>query len=242
LAPALPRRRGPGEADLTAVAAPDRTSIFFCRTTGTGDGWLGDFIDVDPGADDGAGLTAIDHVVLSQPFDYFDEATLFYRSLLGLEPHGTQDLAGPDGLLRSRAVADPSGRVRLALTVPRLAGEEHGRLAELQHIAFATGDAVAAARLMRDRGVPLLPIPANYYDDLAARTDLDDELLATLRELGVMHDADEGGELLHFFTEMVGDRLFFEVVERRESYDGYGAANSAVRLSAQYREREETAR
>jgi 4-hydroxyphenylpyruvate dioxygenase len=58
----------------------------------------------------------------------------------------------------------------------------------------------------------------------------------------VLYDADAGGELRHFFTETVGDRLFFEVVERRGSYDGYGAANSGVRLAAQHREREGTAR
>jgi 4-hydroxyphenylpyruvate dioxygenase len=34
---------------------------------------------------------------------------------------------------------------------------------------------------------------------------------------------------------MVGERLFFEVVQRIGSYDGYGAANSPVRLSAQLR-------
>ena len=36
LAPVLPRRRGPAEADLSAVAAPDGTAVFFCRT-GAGD-------------------------------------------------------------------------------------------------------------------------------------------------------------------------------------------------------------
>ena len=36
LAPVLERRRGAGEADLAAVAAPDGTSIFFCGgTTGS---------------------------------------------------------------------------------------------------------------------------------------------------------------------------------------------------------------
>ena len=49
----------------------------------------------------------------------------------------------------------------------------------------------------------------------------------------MLYDADERGELLHFFTEVVGDRLFFEVLERRGGYDGYGAANSPVRLGAQ---------
>ena len=184
----LPRRRGPGEAELAAVAAPDETAVFFCRTDGGADGWLGDFVELEPEHGD-ADLQSIDHVVLSQPFDYFDEAALFYRSILGLQPHDSQDLAGPDGLLRSRSVSDPTGRLRLALTVPRLGGGEHGPLAELQHVAFASHDAIAAARRMREQGVPLLAIPDNYYDDLAARTELDDDTVETLRELGVLYEA-----------------------------------------------------
>ena len=231
----LPRRRGAGEADLSAVAAPDDTAVFFCRTTAGEDGWLGDFIELGDGSASDPGITAIDHVVLSQPFDYFDEAALFYRSVLGLEPRDSQDLVGPDGILLSRALTDTARRVRLAITVPRLAGGEHGRLGELQHVAFASDDAIGTARRMRERGVPLLGIPENYYDDLSARTDLPGERVVEMRELGVLHDADDAGELLHFFTEMVGGRLFFEVVQRIGSYDGYGAANSPVRLSAQLR-------
>jgi 4-hydroxyphenylpyruvate dioxygenase len=235
-APALPRRRGAGEADLSAVAAPDDTAVFFCRTTAGDEGWLGDFVDLGGnGSRPGDDITAIDHVVLSQPFDYFDEAALFYRSLLGLEPRDSQDLVGPDGILRSRALTDPERRLRLAITVPRLAGGEHGRLGELQHIAFASDDAIGTARRMRARGVPLLSIPDNYYDDLLARTELPQARVAQMHELGVLHDADGSGELLHFFTQMVGERLFFEVVQRIGSYDGYGAANSPVRLSAQLR-------
>ena len=41
------------------------------------------------------------------------------------------------------------------------------------------------------------------------------------------------GELLHFYTARVGGRMFFEFLERRDGYDGYGAVNSPVRLAAQ---------
>ena len=41
--------------------------------------------------------------------------------------------------------------------------------AGLQHIAFASADVLATARGLRERGVAPLAIPANYYDDLAAR-------------------------------------------------------------------------
>jgi 4-hydroxyphenylpyruvate dioxygenase len=232
LAPLLPRDRGADEADLSAIAAPDGTSVFFCRTDAS-DSWLTDFVTAGPpGLGVPAEITGIDHVALSQPFDFFDEAALFYRSVLGLELESGLELAGPDGLVRSRAARSADGSVRFALSVP-LVGNGGS---ELQHVAFACGDIFAAARTMRERGVPLLPVPDNYYDDLASRTELDPALSARMRELGILYDADSsGGELLHFYTAMIGPSLFFEVLERRAGYDGYGAANSPVRMAAQLR-------
>jgi len=173
-APLEPVRRRPDEAALRSVLAPDGTSVIFCRR------WHHDFLPVGEAAD--GPLHAIDHLALSQPFDYFDEAALFYRSVLGLHAHESQELAAPDGLIRSRAVGDPERRVRLALNVPLVAG---GSATELQHIAFACDDALAAARRCADAGVPLLRISGNYYDDLAARTDLAPDAIARMRELGV---------------------------------------------------------
>jgi 4-hydroxyphenylpyruvate dioxygenase len=236
LAPVLSRDRGPDEADLSAIAAPDGTSIFFCRTdAGGAASWLRDFEPLAAGDDagEGAALLGIDHVALSQPFHFFDEAVLFYRSVLGLRPRESHELAGPDGLVRSRAVTNADGSVRLALNVPLLAPGGEGHPAGLQHVAFATGDALAVARAMRARGTPPLRIPGNYYDDLAARTDLEPETVDALRDAGLLHDRDAHGDLLHCYTPLLGGRLFLEVVERRGGYDGYGAANSPVRMAAQ---------
>ena len=228
LAPVLERRRDPGEADLSAIAAPDGTSVFFCGEDG---GWLGDFLALGSEPGNGVPIDRIDHITLAQPFEAFDEAALFYRSVLDLVPGPSAELAAPGGLVRSRALASLDGRVRIALNVPALAGTQRGQ-AELQHVAFACADALAAARAMRARGAPILQIPDNYYDDLAARLELDPELLDALRELGVLYDRSDGGELLHFYSSLEG-RMFFEVLERRGPYDGYGAVNSPVRMAAQ---------
>jgi 4-hydroxyphenylpyruvate dioxygenase len=234
LAPVLDRRRNPGEAELSAVAAPDGTSVFFCAA-GARAGWRDDFLAVEPGPpDDGSRvpIRRIDHIALAQPFDAFDEAGLFYRSVLGTQPRQSVELAAPDGLVRSRALATAEGRVRIVLNVPALVGTERAQ-AELQHVAFACDDALAAARAMHERGVPILPIPGNYYDDLAARFDLDQSFLDALRELDVLYDRGTDGELLHFYTARAEGRVFFEVLERRGAYDGYGAGNSPVRMAAQ---------
>jgi 4-hydroxyphenylpyruvate dioxygenase len=234
LSPILSRHRGPGEADLAAIAAPDGTSVFFCRTDDSRrGGWRRDFAPLEPlGASHEALIERIDHVALAQPFDSFDEAVLFYRSVLGLEPRESLELAAPDGLVRSRAVMSADGSVRLALNVPVLAAGT-GAAASLQHVAFASRDALGAARRMAERGAPPLAIPENYYDDLAARTGLDAGLIDAMRDLGVLYDRDARGEFLHFYTPPVAGRLFFEVVERRGGYDGYGAANAPVRMAAQ---------
>ncbi|MEU7790348.1 TIM barrel protein [Amycolatopsis sp. NPDC049159] len=239
LAPPLPRDHRAGEADLSAIAAPDGTSVFFCRTGAeTGDSWLGDFTVTEP-AGPGTGVTKIDHLALAQPFDHFDEAALFYRAVLGLEPEPVTEFAAPFGLVRSRTVADPPGRVRIALQSALLRrGDWAPKVREPQCVALSTGDALASARRMRERGAPLLEIPGNYYDDLDARLAPEPALLAALREQSVLYDRDEHGELLHFFTVVLGGRVFFEVVQRIGAYAGDGAANSPVRMAAHRRQRE----
>src|SRR3954454_7714522 len=197
----LARRRHAGEADLAAIAAPDGTSVFFADAAHE---WLQDFVALDDDGDHSHRL-AIAPRVPPQPFDAFTAAALFYRSLLDLEPATSQDLAAPHGLVRSRAVSDrSSGRVRLALNVPVLAGP--GDPAP-QHLALGCDDVLSVARDLRERGIETLSIPDNYYDDLSARVDLDPGFAATLRELDVLYDRDGHGELLHFYLPAVG-RLF----------------------------------
>jgi 3-dehydroshikimate dehydratase len=234
LAPAIPRRYGPGEADLSAVSAPDGTSVFFCRTEAAG--WLGDFYPVADGDGEVAGVvTHVDHVGLSQPPYYFDEAALFYQSVLGLQRTDSVEIPDPYGLVRSRAVTSADGRVRLVLNVPALGGGKLPETANFQHIAFACPDIFAAAVDMRVRRLPTLPIPDNYYDDLVARLDLDPSLVETMRAYGVLYDRDEDGEFFHFYTAMLGRRMFFEVVQRVGDYDGFGFPNTPMRMAAQFR-------
>jgi len=239
LAPAIPRRYGPGEADLSAITAPDGTSIFFCRSDpvpGAGS-WLGDFQPAARSATgrEDAGIQRVDHVALSHPPHYFDEAALFYQSVLGLHRHDPEEIADPFGLVRSRAMTSVGSAVRLVLNVPALGGARLPETAEFQHVAFSTADIFATAAALHAAGVPILTIPDNYYADLAARMGLDDDTIAGLREYGVLYDRTEDGEFFHFYTAMLGRRIFFELVQRVKDYDGYGTPNTPVRMAAQYR-------
>ncbi|MEU9626599.1 TIM barrel protein [Streptomyces luteogriseus] len=230
LAPVLPRRRAPRDVPLDAVAAPDGTELFFCAT-GRPElpDWRADFeITAVPPAR--AGIRGIDHLALTQPWHHFDEAALFHRGVLGLHAQESVDVADPYGLMRSRAVTNPDGSVRIALTVGAAPTDD---TVHAQHIALATDDVVAAARRFREAGGSLLPVPANYYDDLAARFEFADGELETYRDLGILYDRDDHGVFRHCYTRTVG-RVFFELVQRDGGYRGYGAANAPVRLAAQH--------
>ncbi|MET8003435.1 sugar phosphate isomerase/epimerase and 4-hydroxyphenylpyruvate domain-containing protein [Nonomuraea glycinis] len=244
LAPVLPRERAPGEAPLEAIAAPDGTQIFFCRS-GRADhpDWTGDFAGepapptvsrpgpvtatpTPPTPPPPGCVTRVDHVALTQPWHHFDEASLFYRSVLGLRPLESMEVPQPSGLLRSRAMAGPDEAVRMVLNQARVGA----RQTPWQHVALACDDIRSIARRLRaEHPGLLLPIPGNYYDDLEARHDVGPEI----RELGLLYDRDEHGEFLHLYTITVG-RIFFEIVERTGGYRGYGAANAAVRLAVQH--------
>jgi len=243
LAPLLPRRRGPSEADLSAVAAPDSTAVFFARTGADDDSsWISDFPAQEGNGSagkSGIGVTGIDHVALTQPFDRFDEAALFYRAVLGLETQHSSEIAAPFGLVRNRAVANSDGSVRVCLSVSvlRRGSEWQPGVTDPQHVAFATGDIFAAARAAKAAGAPIVQVPANYYDDLDARLAPPPAQLAAMRELNVLLDRNAAGEFLHFYTDVLGGRVFFEVVQRIGDYAGYGEVNSPVRMAAHRRQR-----
>ncbi|RAM38124.1 bifunctional sugar phosphate isomerase/epimerase/4-hydroxyphenylpyruvate dioxygenase family protein [Arthrobacter globiformis] len=238
-APVVPRKSQANEEVFQGFAAPDSTEIFLCQ--GNPDGtaaWTAEFgqgLEVPSGAR----TAVIDHVNLAQPWQHFDEAVLFYTSALALEPQPYAEVASPSGLVRSQVMQTSDRDVRLVLNLAPVIqqdGADAGtapRKTYQEHIAFAVEDLVATARAARDRGLAFLQIPENYYEDLDARFDLEPGFLDTLRDLNLLYDRDADGEFLHFYTATVGS-VFFEMVERRGSYDGYGAPNAPVRHAVQY--------
>ncbi|MEU7923366.1 TIM barrel protein [Micromonospora zamorensis] len=237
LAPVLPRLRRPEEADLASVAAPDGTVVFLVQSADSGS-WLEDFSPTGTSPRSDGLLTGIDHVSLTESVDDFDEAAIFYRTVLGLHAGEATEIAAPFGLIRTRTASDLRQRVRITLnTAPLRRGDWSPAVPSPQHIAFGSDDVVASARAMRALGAPILRIPDNYYVDLDARLDPPPELLSAMRDLSILYDRDERGEYLHFYTEILGSRVFFEVVQRIEGYLGYGAATSVPVRMAAHRER-----
>jgi 4-hydroxyphenylpyruvate dioxygenase len=136
--------------------------------------------------------------------------------------------------MRSRAFVTADRSVRLALTVALLRrGDWAPAVADPQHVAFTTGDIFATAEAVERLGGSTVPVPDNYYDDLAARFPLPGGTVERLRRHGILYDRDaHGGELFHLYTPVYGGRVFFEIVQRLGGYDGCGEANAPVRMAA----------
>jgi 4-hydroxyphenylpyruvate dioxygenase len=231
---------GPDELDIPAVRAPDGSLLYFCDAPATGRrGFEDDFVPA-PGVQgtvpgDGA---RIDHITQALPPGQVESWVLFQRAVLGLVPRRNVVLHDPYGVIRSRELESADGAVRCSLivserdntVVSRSVSRFHG--AGVQQIAIEVGDLFGVVSELRRRGAPLLPVPDNYYDDLAAKYDLEPAFLKALRAGGVLYERDGQGEFLHAYTAPFEDRFEFEFVERRGGYALNGSTNSPVRLAA----------
>lgn len=191
-----------------------------------------------------AGPLRIDHVAQTMQYEEMLSWLLYYVSVFDVTKAPLVQIADPLGLVQSQAIESPEGGLRITLNgsasshtlSARFLQGFHG--AGVQHIALASADIFASARRLRELGLAMLPIPPNYYEDLAARFGLEETLLAQLAELNILYDRDTDGEYFHLVSRAFAKRFFFEVVERR-GYRAYGASNAAIRLAAQSRYRDD---
>ncbi|ACC70270.1 TIM barrel protein [Paraburkholderia phymatum] len=237
-------RVGPNERVVPGVRAPDGSLHYFVDARPDEPTlYEADFVlDAQAnGQPAGPGdLTRIDHVCLDLPADTLDTWVLYFKAVFGFEAESAWLLPDPYGLVRSRAVRSADGSVRIVLNASvdgrtSTAQSLHiYRGSGLNHVAFVTDDIFAAVEQLRARDVRLLRIPLNYYDDLEARYDFADDMIARMKDAHVLYDRDaQGGEFFHVYTEQMDGRFFLEVVQRKGGYDGYGAVNAPVRLAAQ---------
>ncbi|MBN9527029.1 MAG: sugar phosphate isomerase/epimerase and 4-hydroxyphenylpyruvate domain-containing protein [Alphaproteobacteria bacterium] len=235
-------RIGPNERAIPAVRSLDGSLLYFVGATAGGSALDQDFLR-DDNDESGAsrptlGLDRIDHLAQALPAGQLDSWVLFYRAVLGLTPEARWELADPYGIVHSRVVRAPDGSLRIPLNISDKRNTATARSvstfagAGVHHIAFSTPDIFAAAAALRAGSLPLLDIPANYYDDLIARYALDGDLVARMARLGILYDRQGDGEFFHLYTQPFEDRFFFELVQRVGGYDQYGAVNAPARMAA----------
>jgi 4-hydroxyphenylpyruvate dioxygenase len=227
-------RVGPDEALIPAVGGVEGSLLYFVDDRSAD--WRDDFVMRAPIP---AGpLTRIDHLNNVVRRSEVLSWSLFYKTVLGLAADPQVEVADPHGAFYSRVLSNRNRALRIALNVGDGGATGVSRFldtfggAGYQQIALAADDIFLAVESARAAGVAFLPIPDNYYDDLATRFDIAAPELERMRRLGVLYDRIGEGEFLHIYTQSFERRFFFEIVQRR-GYDGFGAVNTPVRLAAQ---------
>ncbi|VEA65970.1 4-hydroxyphenylpyruvate dioxygenase [Serratia plymuthica] len=234
---------GPNEHRIPALCAPDGSLIYLVETPANGGEaaiYQDDFHLLNKPTRTASELEGIDHLAVAMPESALKNWVMFLRCVPGFEPDGEQLLPDPYGLVHSRVMHSRCNGIRLPLNVSQSSATLSARTVEtyhgagLQHVAFSTGDIFQAVEQAKANGMQLLTIADNYYEDLAARFDLDDAFIARLAQYHILYDRDaQGGELLHVYSHPFAEgRFFFEILQRFGGYAQYGAVNGAARLAA----------
>jgi 4-hydroxyphenylpyruvate dioxygenase len=236
--------RGPGELSIPAIRGVGGGVIYFIDDS-LAKVWDVEFEPVANDARHGASLAAVDHVAQTMNYEEMLTWLLFYTAIFRTSKSPMVDVVDPAGLVRSQVVESEGiaaeGGLRLTLNGAEnrktLAGhfiaESFG--SSVQHLAFASTDIFASAERMAALGFQPLEITPNYYDDLEARFGLEPEMAERLRRHNILYDRDTKGEFFQFYSQNFGEGFFFEVVERRGGYAGYGGPNAPFRIAAQKR-------
>ena len=174
------------------------------------------------GAD--ASLHTVDHFAVCVEAGRLDATVRFYEQVLDFEETFAERIVVGSQAIVTRAVQSRSRAVTLTLIEPDVS-QEPGQIDEflrnhggagVQHIAFTTGDILAAVDSIGAGGVEFLATPAAYYTLLRERLEPARHPIGELQRLSVLVDEDHDGMLFQIFTKSRHPRntLFLEVIER----------------------------
>jgi 4-hydroxyphenylpyruvate dioxygenase len=240
---------GPGELEIPSIRGVGGSLVYFMEAGSEDRIWESEFVPAHDSPRDltGAGLLLVDHIAQTMQYEEMLSWQLYYLSLFEVSKAPAVQIADPLGLVQSQAIESPEGALRFTLNGSASAQTLSARFlqgyhgAGVQHIALATANILETAARFKALGLPLLPIPRNYYEDLQARFGLDEALLTQLAEHNILYDRDSEGEYFQLYSRAFAKRFFFEIVERR-GYRAYGAPNAVIRLASQSRYREDVER
>jgi len=233
---------GQGELEIPAIRGIGGSVLHFLdQKSNLSTVWDAEFRKTGAALGTPVGLNRIDHLAQTINHEELLTWTLFYTSIFKLGKTPTVDVLDPGGLVRSRAIQNDDGTLRITLNGAETHRTFAGRFiadtfgSSVQHIAFACNDIFATAAALAENGFQTLPISGNYYNDLATQFDLPAAQIKKLQQANILYDQDENGAYLQLYSRPDSTGFFFEIVERRTGYDGYGARNAPYRIAAQKR-------
>lgn len=176
----------------------------------------------------------LDHAAICLPAGQIEHTVRFYGDAFGFAHVFNERIEVNGQAMISKVVQDDAGAVTFTLIEPD-PGRKPGQIDEfldrhggagVQHLALRTTDIARAVRTLSARGVRFLAAPGGYYRRLEPRLGSLAIPVEVLREVNVLADRDQWGQLFQIFTRSAHERgtFFFEFIERRGALT-FGSGN-----------------
>ena len=240
-APIFSQPVGSGELDIPAIRGVGGNVIHFIdEKSDLHRVWD---IEFDPVAKTAAippaGIRRIDHVAQTMKYEEMQSWMLYFISTFDMQKSSIVDVSDPSGVVRSQVIESPEGEVRLNLNGAESHRTFAGSFLEghfgagVQHIALVSDDIFETSEQLAKAGFTRLEISPNYYDYLASEFGLEDQFVKQLKRGNILYARNGDSEYFQIYSTPIFRGFFFEIVQRKGGYQGYGARNASTRLAAQ---------
>ena len=226
-----------GELKIPAIKGVDGSVIHFIdQKSNLFQLWNLDFNYLKPEPIQPSGLRSIDHISQSMKEEEMRSWLFFYLSNFNMYKTTQLDLVSSKGIIKSQAISSPEGEVRLNLNGSNNSQTIAGSFmtnktgSSIQHIAFNTDDIFETVNILSENKFPFLQIDKKYYTQLQNKYDLDEKTLNNLKSNNILYDKNEFGEFFQIYSEPIFTGFFFEIVQRKQNYKGYGESNATHRI------------
>lgn len=228
-----------GELKIPAIKGVDGSVIHFIdQKSNLFQLWNLDFNFLNPEPTQPSGLRSIDHISQTMREEEMRSWLFFYLSNFNMYKTTQLDLVSSKGIIKSQAISSPEGEVRLNLNGSNNSQTIAGSFmtnktgSSIQHIAFNTDDIFETVNILSENKFPFLQIDKKYYSQLQNKYDLDEKTLNNLKRNNILYDKNEFGEFFQIYSEPIFTGFFFEIVQRKQNYKGYGESNATHRIKS----------
>ena len=228
-----------GELKIPAIKGVDGSVIHFIdQKSNLFQLWNLDFNFLNPEPTQPSGLRSIDHISQTMKEEEMRSWLFFYLSNFNMYKTTQLDLVSSKGIIKSQAISSPEGEVRLNLNGSNNSQTIAGSFmtnktgSSIQHIAFNTDDIFETVNILSENKFPFLQIDKKYYTQLQNKYNLDKKTLNNLKRNNILYDKNEFGEFFQIYSEPIFTGFFFEIVQRKQNYKGYGESNATHRIKS----------
>ncbi len=194
-------------------------------------------------------FTGIDHIVINVAAGDLERTVCWYENVFGFRRKQKFKIQSDRSSLHSQVLVSPYGYVQLPINEPASPNSQIQEFLEangeagIQHIALHCADILTAIPQFRTRGLSLLSVSQNYYQQLKTRLGipLSVKELEAFSQQEILIDWNEeipDALLLQIFTQPIFSKptFFFEFIERRYQAEGFGENNFRALFEAMEQE------